>query len=101
MFQDKKMGYDFKPLNCQLCGADITPGGIFYIVRTEIISGSDGILPDTEKSGDRIIAEALQALARVKSEKEIMEEVHQEIKLILCGSCRPLFRDRILDMIKY
>jgi hypothetical protein len=30
-----------------------------------------------------------------------MEEVHQEIKLILCGRCRLIFRDKILDIIKY
>ena len=89
-------------LNCQACGAEIQPGGIFYIGRAEIISGSDGILPDTEESGDRIIEKALHEIRKVrKSEQELMEEVHQEIKLILCGRCRLIFRDRILDMIKY
>ena len=95
------MEQGFKRLSCQVCGTEIPPGGIFYIGRTEIISGSDGILPDTGESGDRIIEKALDEITRVKSEQELMDEVYQEIKLILCGRCRLLFRDRILDMIKY
>jgi len=90
-----------KRLDCQVCGAEIPPGGIFYVVRTEIISGSDGILPDSEESGDRIIEQALREITRVKSEQELMDEVYQEIKLILCGRCRLVFRDKILDMVQY
>jgi len=101
MFLKEKMEYGSRRLNCQVCGVDIAPGGIFYIGRTEIISGSDGILPDTEESGDRIIEKALHEISKAKSEQELMAEVHQEIKLILCGRCRLLFRDTILDMIKY
>lgn len=40
---------------------------MFYIGRTEIISGSDGILPDTEESADRIIEKALKEISKVKS----------------------------------
>jgi len=94
-----KPGY--KPLKCQVCGVAVPPGGIFYIGRTEIISGSDGILPDTEESGDRIIEKALHEISKGKSEQEHMDEVYQEIKLILCGKCRLIFRDKILDMVKY
>jgi len=90
-----------KRLGCQVCGTEIPPGGIFYVVRTEIISGSDGILPDSEESGDRIIEQALREITRVKSEQELMDEVYQEIKLILCGRCRLVFRDKILDMVQY
>jgi hypothetical protein len=95
------MEQNLKRLNCQVCGVEIPPGGIFYIGRTEIISGSDGILPDTEESGDRIIEKALHEITKMKSEQEIMEEVYQEIKLTLCGRCRLIYRDKILDMIKY
>jgi hypothetical protein len=95
------MKHGFKRLNCQTCGMEIIPGGIFYIGRTEIISGSDGILSDTDESADRIIEKALQEIRRGKSKKELMNEVHQEIKLILCGKCRVIFRNKILDMIKY
>ncbi len=90
-----------KRLSCQVCGTVIPPGGLFYVGRTEIISGSDGILPDTGESGDRIIENALHEITKVKSEQELMEEVYQEIKLILCGRCRLVFRDKILDMVKY
>lgn len=90
-----------KRLRCQICGIEIPPGGIFYIGRTEIISGSDGILPETKEPGDRIIAKALEEISEAKSEKELMEGVYQEIKLLLCGRCRIIFRERILDMIKY
>ena len=92
---------DIKRLSCQACGTEIPPGGVFYIGRTEIISGSDSILPDTEESGDRIIEKALKEISKVKSEQEFMDEVYQEIKLTLCGRCRLIFRDKILDMIKY
>ena len=92
---------DFKRLCCQVCGTEIPQGGVFYTGRTEIISGSDGILPDTEESGDRIIEKALNEISKVKSEQEFMDEVYQEIKLILCGRCRLIFRDKILDMVKY
>ena len=95
------MKVDIKRLSCQACGTKIPPGGVFYISRTEIISGSDGILPDTEESGDRIIEKALKEISKVKSEQDFMDEVYQEIKLTLCGRCRLIFRDRILDMIKY
>jgi hypothetical protein len=71
----EKMEQNLKRLNCQVCGTEIPPGGIFYIGRTEIISGSDGILPDTEESGDRIMEKALHEITKVKSEQEIMEEV--------------------------
>jgi hypothetical protein len=90
-----------KGLRCQSCGIEIPPGGIFYIGRIEIISGSDGILSDTEELADRVIEKALNELSKVKSEQEFMEEVYQEIKLTLCGQCRLKFRDKILDMIKY
>lgn len=48
-----------------------------------------------------MIAKALHEINKGKCEQELMNEVHQEIKLILCGRCRLIFRDRILDMIKY
>ena len=95
------MKVDIKRLSCQACGVKIPPGGVFYVGRTEIISGSDGILPDTEESGDRIIEKALKEISKVKSEQDFMDEVYQEIKLTLCCRCRLIFRDRILDMIKY
>ena len=95
------MKRDSKRLHCQVCGIDIPAGGIFYIGHTEIISGSDGFLPDTEVSGDRLIEQALHEITKVKSEQELMQGVYQEIKLILCGRCRLNFRDKILEMIRY
>ena len=68
--------------------------------RTEIISGSDGILPDTGESADTIIKKALNEIKDL-TEQELMEEVYQEIKLILCGQCRLIFRDKILEMVKW
>ena len=77
------MECDFGHLRCQVCGTGIPPGGIFYIGKTEIISGSDCILPETEESADRIIEKALAEINMAKSEKELMEGVYQEIKLLL------------------
>jgi len=85
---------------CQVCGTKIPAGGIFYVGRTEIISGSDGILPDTGESGDSIIKKALSEIEEL-TEQESMEEVYQEIKMILCGRCRLAFRDTILAMVKW
>ena len=90
-----------KHLCCQVCGTEIPQGGMFYVGRVEIISGSDGILPETEESADRMIEKALREIMRRKSEKELMEEVHQEIRLVLCAHCRLVFRDKILDIIKH
>jgi hypothetical protein len=95
------MKVGFRRLSCQVCGTEIQPGGIFYIGRTEIISGSDGILPDPEEADDRMIEKALNEISKVKNEQEFMDEVYQEIKMILCGRCRLNFRDKILDMIKF
>jgi len=87
-------------LCCQVCGTKIPPGGVFYRARTEIISGSDGILPDTGESGDAIIDKALSEVKEL-TEQQVMEEVYQEIKLVLCGQCRLVFRETILEMIKW
>ena len=99
---NKIINFPAKRLNCQVCGKEIPPGGIFYIGHTEIISGSDGIIPDDEVlSGDRMIEKALKEISKVKNEQEFMDEVYQEIKLILCGQCRLIFRERILRLIKH
>ena len=87
-------------LCCQFCGIKIPPGGVFYVGRTEIISGSDGILPDTGESADSIIKKALSEIKEL-TEQELMEEVYQEIELILCRKCRLVFRDKILEMVKW
>ena len=87
-------------LCCQICGTKIPPGGVFYRARTELISGSDGILPDTGESADAIIDKALSEVKEL-TEQQVMEEVYQEIKLVLCGQCRLGFRDTILEMIKW
>ena len=87
-------------LRCQVCGTKIPAGGVFYTARTEIISGSDGILPDSGESGDALIDRALGEIKEL-SEQESMEEIYQEIKLVLCGRCRLVFRDTILEMVKW
>jgi len=65
-------------LCCQVCGTKIPPGGVFYRARTELISGSDGILPDTGESGDAIIDKALSEVKEL-TEQQVMEEVYQEM----------------------
>jgi hypothetical protein len=88
-------------LFCQTCGKKIPPGGLFYIARTEIICGSDGILPDiTSSKADSLIREAMDDLTH-RSETELMDEVYQEIKIILCGGCRLEFRQAVLALLKY
>jgi hypothetical protein len=89
-----------KNLSCQICSAKIPPGDAFYIGSAGIISGSDGILPDTDNQVE-IIEKTLKNIMEPKSEQELMDGVYQEIKLVLCSCCRIIYRDRILDMIKY
>ena len=86
-------------LCCQVCGTKIPAGSVFYRVRTEIISGTDGCLADTDESGDAIIDKALSE-AEAFTEQQLMEQVYQEIKVVLCNRCRLVFRDTILAMIK-
>ncbi len=75
------------------------PGASFYICRTEIKSGFDGYLPEPEESGDRMIEAAVQKLAN-QSAENLMDDVYQEIKLVLCPSCRLKLRDRIFSMVQ-
>lgn len=69
-----------KNLSYRICGVKIPPGGAFYIGRAEIISGSDGILPDTDKPGE-LIERAINEIIEQETEQEFMEGFYQEIKL--------------------
>lgn len=89
-----------KNLSCRICGVKIPPGGAFYIGRAEIISGSDGILPDTDKPGE-LIERAINEIIEQETEQEFMEGSTRRLNLILYSHCRIVYRDRILDMIKY
>ncbi|MFC1523624.1 hypothetical protein ACFL6N_02415 [Thermodesulfobacteriota bacterium] len=86
-----------KHINCQSCGLGILPGGSFYVCRTEIVAGHDGYLPDQDEQVDRIFSHALEKIS-AQTEHEVMEDVYQEIKLILCPICRQKFRNLVLSM---
>ena len=90
-----------KGLQCQSCGLYILPGASFYLCRTEIISGYDGFLPELPDTAnpDQMIDSALKKLGG-KSEQELMDDVYQEIKVVLCPVCRLKLRDRILGMLR-
>ena len=82
---------------CHSCLKEIPPGGLFYVCRTEIISGSDGVLSDTGEDLETIVASVTREVEG-KSEQELMDEVYQEIRMILCPECRLKLRDRVLSM---
>lgn len=84
-------------LHCQACHRQIPPGSLFYCCRTEIISGFDGILPEVEIDPDLIIQEACEEIT-AHSPQELLHEVYQEIKMVLCPACRLELRKKILSM---
>lgn len=74
-------------IECHACGRVIDPGGLFYISRTEIISGFDGVINEPVEEADAVIAAAIRAVD-AKPEQELMDDVYQEFRFILCPSCR-------------
>ena len=86
-------------LYCQNCRQQIPAGGSFYCCRTEIVSGFDGRLPESDLDPDHAIAEACDEIETFSAE-EAMDDVYQEIKIILCPTCRLTLRDNLLAMKK-
>ncbi|HIJ79235.1 MAG: hypothetical protein OEY01_09485 [Desulfobulbaceae bacterium] len=88
-----------KDLYCHNCQQKIPAGGSFYCCRTEIISGFDGRLADPYQDPDLAIKTACEEINALPPH-EAMDDVYQEIKIILCPSCRLKLRETLLAMKK-
>ena len=82
---------------CAGCGCSIPRGGLFYRCRTEIISGFDHYIPESEADGERLIREAGESLAG-RSPAELEAEVYEEISFLVCPACRQKLRQQLLAM---
>jgi len=73
---------------CSRCGRRKTRGMAFYLTRLTLTSDFDGELePVPEKELPREMKKQI-ARARRMSEKELMDEVYQELYFYLCKGCR-------------
>jgi ribosomal protein L37AE/L43A len=88
---------DISTRKCDSCGMTIQEGELFYHCRTEIIAGRDQTRAEL-KYPDRIIAQALAELEN-REEKELLDDIYQEIILQLCPECRTTLLQRIHSMI--
>jgi hypothetical protein len=82
--------------NCFRCGKELLPGGLFYVVHIRIFSGFNGILMEPEEGIDKQLKDLIEQVEH--SDPEAMEkDVHEEIVLMVCKSCR----DRLVDEIQH
>jgi len=83
---------------CDTCGVNIPEGGLFYRCRTEIVSGFDHVIPESQlKDPDALIRSACKALSG-KAQKEVSAEVYEEISCTICPDCRTQLRKYLLAM---
>jgi len=77
---------------CDGCDKELPLGVTKYRIQINIASDFDGVLPEYDEPLDQKIEGALKE-ASMLTEEEAEAQVHQELILILCKSCR----DRLLD----
>ena len=82
---------------CQLCGKPIPLGVTRYEVSISIQSGFDGFLPVCDEEEEQI-NETLGQLEGI-SGQEAEEDIHLEIQVILCRSCRNRFAQEIKELL--
>jgi hypothetical protein len=83
---------------CDSCGVNIPEGGLYYNCRTEIVSGFDNLIPDSQlKDPDALIRDACKALSG-REQKEVAAEVYEEISFVVCPACRTMLRKQLLAM---
>ena len=88
---------DISVRKCDSCGIPIAEGDLFYHCRTEIVAGKDQPLFELQFP-DRIIAQALADIA-TNGERELLDEIYQEIILQLCPACRSILLQKLHGMI--
>jgi hypothetical protein len=77
---------------CDGCDRDLPLGATKYRVLVTITSDFDGYLPDYGDSAHENTDDLLDEL-NLLTEEEAEDQVHQEIRLTLCRSCR----DKLID----
>ena len=73
-------------LTCQGCGRVIPLGTTRYSVQVDVRSDFDGFLPDFEDIEQQVERTFRQLDAL--NEKDLEEDVHLELRMILCRRCR-------------
>ncbi len=83
-----------KGKNCFRCGKELEPGGLFYVVHIEVLSGFDGILSEPAEEIDKQLRDLIEQ-AQHLDPKELEKDVYEEITLVVCKSCRDRFVEEI------
>ncbi len=83
-----------KGKNCFRCGKELEPGGLFYVVHIQVLSGFDGILSEPTEQIDKQLRDLIEQ-AQHLDPKELEKDVYEEITLVVCKSCRDRFVDEI------
>ena len=81
---------------CALCGQPLPDGSLKYIVRIEIISDSDGIIPCFEEDPSEDIHRLLKEMDDIDTH-ELDEEVYQVLSVYLCVHCKKKFARELVD----
>lgn len=82
---------------CEICGAKIPSGDLYYNFTAKFISGFDNYIPEPEVDAEQLITQAIKAIAG-RSEKELTDDVYEEISLLLCPSCRKKIQKSLIPM---
>ena len=88
-----------KHFSCQLCGLGILPGGSFYKIKTQIISGFDGVIAGPLSGTSSTEFKSALDAVKNKTDQELMEDVFEEINIVVCPACRHKFRSQIKSML--
>jgi hypothetical protein len=73
---------------CERCGKELPLGSSKYNVRVEVVSAFDGFLPDEDyESSPATLEEFLEEVEELSAE-EAEADVHVEIDMTLCRSCK-------------
>jgi hypothetical protein len=80
--------------NCFRCGKGLRPGGLFYVVHIQVLSGFDGILSEPAEGIDQQLKGLLEEVEQ-SDPKELEKDVYEEIILMMCKSCRDRFVDEV------
>ncbi|MDP8254449.1 MAG: hypothetical protein P9M14_01745 [Candidatus Alcyoniella australis] len=68
---------------------------MFYHVRVELVSGFDGMLPETDPEAD-LVAAVRRLADDPRTAHELENEVCQRIEMLLCLRCRLELADRLM-----
>jgi hypothetical protein len=80
--------------HCRRCGKTLFPGSLSYVVHIKVFADFDGVILESEEEIDQQWSRLMKQVD--ESDPEALEkEVHEELMLFLCKSCRDRFVDEI------